>query len=197
MQLNSQALEKQHGCFSRNSVFCSIFPGLLSSCYKDRRASASVAAKPACKVTLSALILSIILSFTCAHMLYLVGREKPPFHANGQSQNTLQAQLSCLRGFSPWPGFVSPLQGVLAMPIPLPWSDYTQPKHTSAQKGPADLQIFPVLCFDPILREHIKTKNKNITFPPKHKNSLQTKPSVTRSVLHLNSRGHVYSKTSG
>lgn len=87
-------------------------------------------------------------------------------------------------------------RGVLAVPTPLPWRDYSQPRHTSAQKGPADAQIFPVLCFNPILREHIKTRSENIIFPPKHKNSLQTKPSVTRSVLHLNSRGHVYSKTS-
>lgn len=131
----------------------------------------------------------------CTHALS-GGREKPSCHTSGQSQNALQTQLGCLRGFSPWPGLFLQCRGVLAMPTPLPWRDYTQPRHTSAQKGPADAQIFPVPCFNPILREHIKTRSENITFPPKHKKSLQTKPSVTRSVLHLNSRGHVYSKTS-
>lgn len=88
-------------------------------------------------------------------------------------------------------------RGVPAMPTPPPWRAYTQPRHTSAQKSPADVLIFPVPCFNPILREHIKTRSENITCSPKHKNSLQTEPSVTRSVLHLNSRGHVYSKTTG
>lgn len=147
-------------------------------------------------MTLTALILGIILSFSCAHILYLVGREKPFCHANGQSQNALQAQLGCLRGFSPWPGFVSPLQGCPSHGYPTSLEGFHPARHTSAQKGPADVQFFPVPCFNPILRQHIKTRSENITFSPKHNNGLQTKPSVTRSVLHLNSRGHVYSKTS-
>lgn len=174
------------------------FSCFVNSCYKDRKASAAAAAKPPCKVTPAALILSVILSFTCAHRLYLVGREKPSCHTNGQSQNALQAQLGCLGGSSPWPGFVSPLQGCPchAMPTPLPCRNYTQPRHTNAQKGPGDVQIFSMPCFNPILREYIKTRSENISFSPKLKDGLQNKPSVTGSVLHLNSRGHVYSKTS-
>lgn len=87
-------------------------------------------------------------------------------------------------------------RGVLAMPTSLPCRDFTQPWHTNAQKGPGDVQIFSMPCFNPILREYIKTRSENIYFSPKLKIRLQTKPSVTGSVLHLNSRGHVYSKTS-
>lgn len=87
-------------------------------------------------------------------------------------------------------------RGVLAMPTPLPCRNYTQPRHTNAQKGPGDVQIFSMPCFSPILREYIKTRSENISFSPQLKDGRQNKPSVTGSVLHLNSRGHVYSKTS-
>lgn len=78
---------------------------------------------------------------------------------------------------------------------PTPLQELPPAQTHQCTKGPEDVQIFPVPCFHPIFREHIKTRSENISFSPKLKNRLQTKPSVTRSVLHLNSRGHVYSKT--
>lgn len=92
------------------AVLGHFFPGLLSSCYKDRKASAAVAAKSACKVTQTALILSKSFIFICAHVLYLVWSEKPSCNANGQSETLCKCSSAACEGSSSWPGFASPLQ---------------------------------------------------------------------------------------